>query len=47
MSQTAKDQCTIEKLILQVPKDPTSTEERKDEAPPFPIQKGVDPRPSL
>ena len=44
VSQTAKDQdivpsqdqCTIEKLILQVPEEPTPTEEREDEAPPLP-----------
>ena len=43
-SQTAKDQdivpsqdqCTIEKLILQVPDKLTPTEERRDETPPLP-----------
>ena len=55
MSQTAKDQdiilsqdqCTIEKLILQVPEDPTPTEEREDKAPPLPFQMRVNSRPSL
>ena len=32
----SQDQCIIEKLILQVPEDPTATEEREDEAPPLP-----------